>query len=214
MGYTHYFTYDPSAVQFVERWTTMVDDARLLCETVRARGVRIAGGLGEGKPEFTEEHIWLNGPRIGDRGHETLRIMAHPWREWLEPASGWESDAERDWAAREAARFERAGFIWAFCKTARKPYDVLVGAILLRCVQLAPDAFAIGSDGRWEREWLHGADYWDTGCRRSKLSARKLVTELFGTDSVDGRTVVLTETTEGPASARSRQPAATTAREA
>ncbi|KAH6973344.1 hypothetical protein EDB80DRAFT_693377 [Ilyonectria destructans] len=38
------------------------------------------------------------------------------------------------------------------CKTDRKPYDLVVCAILLRAYQLVPDAIRIGSDGRWE-DW-------------------------------------------------------------
>jgi hypothetical protein len=204
MGYTNYFAYDPASAQFVERWTTMVEDAQRLCETVVARGVAIAGGHGDGQPEFTQERIWLNGGRAGDLGHETFSITARPWRDWLEPDGGWPEDAAGGWAEREAARFERDGFIWSCCKTARKPYDVLVGAILLRCKQLAPEAFAIGSDGRWETEWLHSASYWDAGCTRSDLSARKLVAELFGTDTI-ARTAVLTDTSDGPPSVHMRR---------
>lgn len=53
-----------------------------------------------------------------------------------------------------------------FCKTARKPYDVVVTAILLRAHHHAPDGIKISSDGYWEE--------WDQG--------RALVKELFGDD--------------------------------
>ncbi|OAL02070.1 hypothetical protein IQ06DRAFT_368552 [Phaeosphaeriaceae sp. SRC1lsM3a] len=44
-----------------------------------------------------------------------------------------------------------------FCKTARRPYDVVVTAILLRAAQLAGDAFSVGSDGFWD-EWKAGRE--------------------------------------------------------
>ena len=43
---------------------------------------------------------------------------------------------------------------WDFCKTARKPYDVVVATILLRARILMGEAFS-SSDGVWgEDEWL------------------------------------------------------------
>lgn len=40
-------------------------------------------------------------------------------------------------------------------KTASKPYDVVVSCVLLRAFLLAPNQFALGSDGDWENsgEW-------------------------------------------------------------
>lgn len=42
-----------------------------------------------------------------------------------------------------------------FCKTAQKPYDMVVGLILLSAHQIAPDALDISSDGDWNdhEEW-------------------------------------------------------------
>ena len=51
-----------------------------------------------------------------------------------------------------------------FCKTARKPYDLVVTAILLRAAHHAPQGIEINSDGTWD-EWK---------------PARVLVEELFG----------------------------------
>ena len=42
--------------------------------------------------------------------------------------------------AREPTEFD-------FCKTACKPYDVLVGAILAYAAQIAPETFATSNDG-------------------------------------------------------------------
>jgi hypothetical protein len=42
-----------------------------------------------------------------------------------------------------------------FCKTARKPYDVAVGAIMLSMDHHAPGAWSLGSDGDiTEDEWI------------------------------------------------------------
>lgn len=46
------------------------------------------------------------------------------------------------------------GFI--FCKTARKPYDIIVVAVLTACRKQFPDALDIGSDGN-SGDWMQGA---------------------------------------------------------
>ena len=40
-----------------------------------------------------------------------------------------------------------------FCKTARKPYDVAVGLVLLRAEKNAPGVLKVSSDGDWEHDW-------------------------------------------------------------
>ena len=70
-------------------------------------------------------------------------------------------------------------FVSGFCKTARKPYDIAVTSMLLRCRHLAPDAFLIASDGAWDLEWASGAT------RRERagppaLGAIDVVALLFG----------------------------------
>ncbi|KAI9707578.1 MAG: hypothetical protein M1836_000539 [Candelina mexicana] len=42
-----------------------------------------------------------------------------------------------------------------FCKTARKPYDVVVTAVLLRAHMLFGEGTDIRSDGNWD-EWIEG----------------------------------------------------------
>ena len=41
-----------------------------------------------------------------------------------------------------------------FCKTAREPYDLAVGLILMRTAVIAVDEFVVTSDGDWDREWI------------------------------------------------------------
>ena len=64
----------------------------------------------------------------------------------------------------------------AFCTTGRKPYDLAVSAILLRCALLLPQAFAISSDGAWDREWAYGAT---PGAAAPPLGARAVIADLF-----------------------------------
>jgi hypothetical protein len=134
VGYTHYFAYDPSAESFIAAWPQIFTDAWLIASYVQgALGTRLAGGDGQGQPEITQHRIRLNGPAVGGLDHETFLI-----------------------APTLRADFEERGFLVGFCKTARKPYDIAVTSILLRCQRLAPAAFVIASDGDWQRDWCHG----------------------------------------------------------
>jgi hypothetical protein len=164
MGYTHYFAYDPNAESFVAAWPQMVTDALLIATHVqRSLGVRLAGGFGDGEPELSERRIWLNGTRSGDLHHETLLIDPAPpkTRHEREPQCG------SDLARQDLERRTDRAFVTGFCKTARKPYDIAVTSILLRCRHLAPDAFVIASDGAWELEWQHGAAHRESRSRHA-----------------------------------------------
>ncbi|KAF3935095.1 hypothetical protein ABW19_dt0205777 [Dactylella cylindrospora] len=55
---------------------------------------------------------------------------------------------------------------FGFCKTARYPYDTVVGAVLLRCAHYCPE-FSVSSDGFWD-EWEE---------------ARELYEEAFGAEA-------------------------------
>ena len=82
--------------------------------------------------QFTKEHIWFNGYNPNDEnddlGHETF-VMS-----------------------REGSN----GF--AFCKTTRKPYDLMVQACLLIYKYYSPKTIDLGSDGDAE-DWKVAVDF-------------------------------------------------------
>jgi hypothetical protein len=50
-----------------------------------------------------------------------------------------------------------------FCKTSRKPYDLLVCFALLTFAEILPEAFEFSSDGDMEdAEWQQGVEYYET----------------------------------------------------
>ncbi len=51
------------------------------------------------------------------------------------------------------------GSDFSFCKTARKPYDAVVGAILILLAELNR-GFTVSSDGEWEGGWPEGLGDW------------------------------------------------------
>src|SRR5262245_50902910 len=106
MGYTHYWTQrrDLNA----DTWKQITEDVQaILAYVEHEQGIPLANGMGEGgtRPEFTADHIAFNG--LGDDSYETL---------WI--------DRKRPPASTSSMRG------WAFCKTARKPYDLAVTAVL------------------------------------------------------------------------------------
>jgi len=83
--------------------------------------IRIAGGDGTGRPEFTTEHIILNG--AGKESYETFHLTRKPW-------------------LREG---EKESF--DFCKTEYRPYDAVVVSILHVARTVAPQKIKVSSDG-------------------------------------------------------------------
>ncbi len=148
--YSHYWGYDPIDPSFLAAWPQMVADARVIADYVRSElAITLADGLGGGEPQIDERAICLNGSRREGLHYQTFAIWPEPWKVWAESAR----EGHRGWAKSERLHYRQRGLVEWFCKTARQPYDIAVAAILLRCQHLAPDAFAIDSDGSWEVDW-------------------------------------------------------------
>lgn len=170
MGYTHYWAYLPEHDQFRERWPRMVLDAKKVLDHVTtAWRIALRGADGYDTPTLTEGAIGFNGCRQAGEDYEGF---------WL--TYGPPGPTSRPWMYEE---YRGRGFVWDFCKTAQRPYDLAVCAVLLRCHTLAPEVFAIGSDGSWGTDWA---------------PARQVHTDLFGDP---GPHDPLTTTLHGPAAA-------------
>jgi len=91
----------------------------------------IRGGLGEGTPMINESQVWFNGDNKNGMSHETFDIK------W----------------------FPSGGEVKGFCKTARKPYDILVCVSLLAFKHAFNDSdvFRFSSDGD-NSEWATAKD--------------------------------------------------------
>lgn len=138
MGYTHYWTQRRNFT--VAQWQDICTDIRAIVDySQNLAGIPLADGMGDGgtKPDVSDEAIAFNG--LGDDSHETFHIARKRVLEsWQTP--------------------DRLG--WAFCKTARKPYDAVVTACLcyLSTVTrkedpatheplIGSEAFSVTSDG-------------------------------------------------------------------
>ena len=145
MGYTHY-TYRPvknaGSAYFYGK---LALDAKKLCDYANANGIRIRNGEGLGEPEFTEFSFSINGDAEAfvdgrDLAHETFYWAGIP--------------TQSEWRKDDPDFFE-------FCKTAYKPYDAVVTAILIRAKVIYGSCVRISSDGEWH-EWQAGRDLYET----------------------------------------------------
>lgn len=134
MGYTHYWEFKgkvaPKDLQDGEnKFAKVAGIVKVCLKKVTGKGIRIAGGMGDGEPIICDTAIVFNGK--GDESYETFAIRYH--------------DGE-----------------WNFCKTARKPYDLLVCLTLLAFKEVFGDDFSYRSDGitREDYENRETNEYW------------------------------------------------------
>lgn len=128
MGYTHYWYVDPDALDVVRaRMPAIVEDFKKLLPHLPP----LAGITGDGEPRLEPEEVAFNGRREADEDYEGFsfpppddpRLLAeppgHPGRE----------------------------FLFDFCKTAHRPYDLAVTAFLVLAKWHLGDALLVSSDG-------------------------------------------------------------------
>jgi hypothetical protein len=136
MGYTHFWTYNPNEILNTEelrekfrKEVAIIDKAHKIIK--KKKYCVIHGGLGQGTPMINESQVWFNGDEKKGLDHETFDIK------WF-PSGGSAKD---------------------FCKTARKPYDLLVCVSLLAFKHAFdnPDVFSFSSDGDNE-DWEDAKD--------------------------------------------------------
>lgn len=137
MGYTHYWYRDESlmfpqdALDFYAEFTRY---AVQIIQTAEKQGVQLADPSGQhlGAWRVDGESVRLNG--YAENSHESFvweKVCPEP----------------QDWV-KESGYFD-------FCKTAQKPYDVVVTALLLGAREAYGDAVRISSDGS-PSEWEDG----------------------------------------------------------
>ncbi|PWY88897.1 hypothetical protein BO94DRAFT_545968 [Aspergillus sclerotioniger CBS 115572] len=130
MGYTHYYQVgDKNSPEWKAAWPKLVRDAQRIIDHdhVPLTGPTENDDEETVTPPLVDEVEGIYLNGAYDGGHEPLIIQCRQHR-----SSG-------------------------FTKTARKPYDTVVGCILLRAFMLAPTQFYVGSDGFWE-EWKDARD--------------------------------------------------------
>lgn len=140
MGYTHYWyrKEGPGSRQLFQQLGT---DAKRIIAVAESRGIRLGNWGGEESPEFNERRFSFNG--YGEEAHETF---------------SWDDDADMK-AWQKQAGFEDDDVFYC-CKTAYKPYDAVVTAILIRAKELYGEAVRVSSDGAWP-DWADGRNLYE-----------------------------------------------------
>ncbi len=92
----------------------------------KGEAIALAGPMGDGQPEFSDEAIALNGSEAKGEDYETFRLERAPVRK------SYEKPEEE---------------IFNFCKTEYRPYDAVVVSILAAASLIAPKAIRVTSDG-------------------------------------------------------------------
>jgi hypothetical protein len=146
MGYTHYWTQKSRFSN--SAWAEAVADMTAILETAADSGLVIGDNFGERNIEGTEavdgDSFGFNG--MGPDSHETFYIGQD-----RAPLEDWQKPSQRG---------------WAFCKTARKPYDVAVTACLIYLESVYPEKISVSSDGR--------ADDWEAGLALARAALPRL----------------------------------------
>ena len=142
MGYTHYIYRPVKNAGSAFMFGKLALDAKKICDYAdTVGGIRIRNGEGLGEPEFGEFSFSINGDAeaFSDDG----RDLAHETFYW----AGIPTLSE--WRKGELDHF-------SFCKTAMKPYDAVITAILIRAKVIYGSCVSISSDGDWETDWEEG----------------------------------------------------------
>jgi len=137
MGYSHYWYRSRSVPEPPDAYARFAMGAKRIIEQAQSSGIALAGwdgGEQQPRPEMTEGYIRLNG--CGDEAHETFT-----WCAEIPPVDeSWSNDPDED---------------FDFCKTAMKPYDAVVCALLILAKSVYGPGVRISSDGEWNGwEWL------------------------------------------------------------
>lgn len=145
MGYTHYWTFDPNQVSDTEQLRKSFKRAsryvkgfvKFINADRNKCDYTIGGGLGYGKPIISDTEIWFNGDASQQLDHETFSLH------WARP--------------------NLHGRYRDFCKTARKPYDLVVCFTLLIFAEIfPPEAFEFSSDGTMQdEEWQKAVELYE-----------------------------------------------------
>lgn len=190
MGYTHYWTIKPKNPLWKTGFAQLQMDTKKVLDAVRDMGITLErlnwvfdkrsnfqGMEISERPILEEGSIHFNGGLPADENHEDFQMQVDPMTPYRHKQDSYSIHKQKQYA--ESHEY------WDFCKTARKPYDLAVCTVLIRGVAIMPECLSVGSDGRWDQEWLHGADAGCSDLRHIEVGARQLYPRLFDEEPPD-----------------------------
>ena len=183
MGYMHYWT-----IHDITKPLMTSEIAQDIQKIILASDVPIGDGCGawDSKPVLEHDQVVLNG--IDDDGHDTL---------WYPPVFEGRRKLPPVFEGHRKLPPEPLGR--DFCKTAQKPYDVVVCAALLAIKHHQGDNVEIHSDGKFDDEWQPAYQLYRKATGRElppEFREYEDQDELLTTDTVEPR--------EDPRATRSR----------
>jgi hypothetical protein len=137
MGYTHYWYRNEAGYTDADLFTAyfvFADMAKQIFETAKRQGILLADKYGETLNGETVDNGEVSFNGYADDAHETFA-----WYRECPPAQPYMKDSR----------------YFDCCKTARKPYDAVVTAMLLAVKEAYGDAVTLESDGL-PSEWEDG----------------------------------------------------------
>ena len=174
MGYTHYWRTKPGALD-LNTFLQFERDSLLVIRRAQDLGVFVAGGDGTGEPFVTNNEIVFNGVKACGHAENSDVVIPRPSAMASGVGNSSESvagvwtagvtldartcDGDCHYETCEIVRVpdvrkgEKEAF--EFCKTAYRPYDLVVTAVLLLYAHHFPGKVRLSSDG--ERvNWIEG----------------------------------------------------------
>jgi len=192
MGYTHYWYRSAKEQKHNKaKWTKFVKDCKIIADKLpidielacaepeENRLLYINGCFHHRDAQFNNEHVHFNG---GGKPSEERRRKKQDGRFY------WEDDAfshetfsiEREVEPKKEMGIDNKNTTFGFCKTARKPYDVMVTACLILYKYHFEKLVQISSDGdpeEWDTGWRLIAEYHPKG--KQIVSEMKIYDNLF-----------------------------------
>ena len=142
MGYTHYWKFNLDYEINSEKWKEIINDFNKILDVeidipendkydgtdgmTRLRNILEQDS--DQRLEITDKEIRFNGREENDRGHETISLQRKSDKSLQDPTD--------------------KKYIFDFCKTARKPYDIVVCCLLIILKHRLGNMIEISSDGR------------------------------------------------------------------
>ena len=142
MGYTHYWKFNSDYEIISEKWKEIINDFNKILDVetnipendkndgtdgmTRLRNILEQDS--DQRLEITDKEIRFNGREENDRGHETISLQRKSDKSLQDPTD--------------------KKYIFDFCKTARKPYDIVVCCLLVILKHRLGNMIEISSDGR------------------------------------------------------------------
>jgi hypothetical protein len=159
MGYTHYWRRPRYNSGSAYMFGQLALDAKKIIKQAEQNGVRIRNGNGVDEPEFSEFYFSINGDAVASTANDQDLAYETFYWEGIPTIQKWRKD--------EPTTFD-------FCKTAYKPYDAVVTAILIRAKHIYGSCVEISSDGEWDcdNNFPDGYGSWVKG--------RELYEQVFG----------------------------------